>query len=87
MSGIKMRINKSESAKCDCCGCEKEKALDMYDIRLGMDQAFVITICDVCNEELFKKTLRASCMTNSRIKNSSDISIIKARNRRKYDLT
>ena len=87
MSGIKMRANKSESAKCDCCGCERSQALDMYDIRLGMAQAFVITICDGCNEELFKKTLRASCMTNSRTKSNADMSIIKARNRRKHDLT
>jgi len=84
MSIIKMRVNKSESAWCYCCGCEREKALDMYDIRFGTK--FTITICDACNEELFKKTLRASCMTNGRIKNNSDMSIIKARSRRKHDL-
>lgn len=83
MSVIKMRVNKSESAKCDCCGCEKEKVLDMYDIRFGTN--FTVTICDACNEELLKKTLRASCMTNSRTKSNNDMRIIKARNRRKHE--
>lgn len=85
MSVIKMRVNKSESVRCYCCGCEREKALDMYDIRFGTK--LTITICDACNEELLKKTLRASCMTNSRTKSNIDMRIIKARNRRKQDLT
>lgn len=86
MSGIKMRVNKLESAKCDCCGCERSQALDMYDIRLGRSQAFVITICDGCNEELFKKTLRASCMTNDRLKSKEDIAIIRRRGRSEYEI-
>lgn len=86
MSGIKMRISKSEYAKCDCCGCERSQVLDMYDIRLGMAQAFVVTICDVCNEELLAKSLKASCLTNGRLKSKEDIAIIKKRGRSKYEI-
>ena len=49
----------------------------MFDIQIG---GVVLTICDVCNEAIFYKTLRANCYTNGRVKSHEDMSIIRKRN-------
>jgi hypothetical protein len=79
---IKMRISKNQNAKCDSCGKGKEKSLEVFDIMVG-DK--IITVCDECLNELFHKTLRASCMVNARLKSNHDLSVIAIRNRKKNE--
>ena len=75
-----MRTNKKESefTSCISCGITKDKCLDMFDLMVGDT---VLTICDSCNKELFRKSLRASCYTDSRLKTKHDIKIITNRKR------
>lgn len=77
---IKMRNNKNLNATCCECGKSKRQVLDMFDICIGGN---IFTICDLCNEALFRKTLSANCYTNGRVKSKEDMNIINGRNRRK----
>lgn len=78
-----MRLNKDEDAICTCCKNSRDLSLDMYDVKIG-DAYF--TICDMCNETLLAKSLRASCLTNGRLKSKEDIAIIRRRGRSKYEI-
>lgn len=73
---IKMRTNKDEDAICESCSCDRNHALDMYDIMIGKT---LFTVCDACNEELLRKTLTADCRTMGRLKSTHDSKIISAR--------
>lgn len=75
---IKMRNNSKPDSICCECGNTRKKVLDMFDVCVGGN---IFTICDECNEALFKKTLSASCYTNGRIKQKEDIAIINQRGR------
>ena len=55
MPNIKMRVSKSN--KCSCCGEKRQNSLEIFDICLGET---IVTICDLCNEELLSKTLKAN---------------------------
>ena len=77
---IKMRNNTDKDAVCCECGEGQTVVLNMFDLCIG---GTILTICDVCNEAIFSKTLRAECFKNGRVKSQHDISII---NRRKSKL-
>lgn len=76
---IRMRINKDGNAKCKVCGATRKNSLELFDI--SFTDKNIITICDLCNETLFNKTLRATCGVNGKIKSQSDLKIIRNRNR------
>ena len=73
---IKMRNNNDKDAFCCECGQVQEKVLNMFDLCIG---GMIFTICDECNEKLFKKCLSAECMKNARLKSQKDIDIIHRR--------
>lgn len=73
---IKMRVNKFQYAECCECGCTRDESLELFDIMLGGD---IITVCDMCNNQLLRKALSASCMVDSRVKDKRDLEIIKMR--------
>lgn len=73
---IKMRNNKDRGATCCECGEGQDNVLNMFDICVG---GKIFTICDCCNEKLFRKTLSASVMVNGRVKSQRDMSIIRSR--------
>ena len=77
---IRMRVN-TKSDKCDLCNRPRNKVLDLFDLNVNNQ---IITICDLCNEELFRRSLSATCYVNRRLKDKHDMKIIQARNRLKY---
>ena len=52
-----MRTNKSFDAVCKVCGATRKNSLDLFDI--AFTDKHIITICDMCNEQLFNKSLKA----------------------------
>lgn len=78
---IKMRTTKSPDVVCKVCGATKQESLEIFEIRFT-DKA-KITICDLCNNKLLYKTLKASCMINERVKSKEEITILNKRNLRK----
>lgn len=79
---IRMRNNTKPDSVCCECGQPRKKVLDMFDIQIGGE---IFTICDLCNEALFYKTLRASCNVNGRVKTKEDIAIINRRGRDRWN--
>ena len=77
---IKMRNNTSKDATCCNCNESQKEVLNMFDLCIG---DLIFTVCDVCNEKIFYKTLSAECMKNSRVKTPQDIQIINRRKSRK----
>ena len=77
---IRMRVN-TKSDKCDLCSRPRKSVLDLFDLNINNQ---IITICDLCNDELFKKTLSATCYVNRRLKDKHDMKVIQNRNRLKY---
>lgn len=75
---IKMRVNKNEDAICDICHKSRKSVLDMFDLSLNNH---IFTLCDICNDNLFNKTLKANCYTNHRLKDKHDMKIIQNRNK------
>lgn len=73
---VKMRNNKKLDAKCCECGDTQDNVLNMFDLCIG---GFIFTVCDVCNEEIFFKSLRADCHKNRRVKTQRDMAIIRRR--------
>lgn len=78
---IRMRVCKDEEAVCKVCGKPKSKSLEIFELSFTEKQ--IIRICDDCNNELFNKSLRASCMVSHRLKSNRDIKIIQERNKQK----
>ena len=76
---IKMRNNTKPNAICCECGKGQSKVLNMFDICIGGQ---IFTICDRCNEQLFRKTLSAECYKDHRVKSQRDIEIIRKRKSR-----
>lgn len=73
---IKMRNNTDKDAFCCECGETQDQVLNMFDLCIA---GTIFTICDVCNEEIFSKTLKAECYKNGRVKSQKDLSIINKR--------
>ena len=80
---IKMRNNTNPDSICCECGETRRKVLDMFDVKIGGN---IFTICDVCNEALFYKTLRAECYKNGRVKSKEDMAIIHSRKQANYEI-
>ena len=83
---IKARVCKDEFAQCNCCLKDKDKVLDIFEIRIplgsnGMSES--LRLCDECVDKLFFKTLRCICYTNGRLKNQHDIAISSKRRAKK----
>lgn len=73
---IKMRTNSEQFPVCCECGNSRDESLEMFDICIGGN---ILTICDMCNEALLKKTLKASCNVIHKIKSKHDIAVIRKR--------
>ena len=73
---IKMRHNNDKVALCCECGRGQDDSLGIYDICIG---GTILTICDVCNEQIFYKCLSAEVEKNHRVKTAADIRIIRKR--------
>lgn len=73
---IKMRNNRESDSVCCECGDARKDVLDMFDLCIGGN---VFTFCDVCNEQLLFKTLKAECAKNARVKTQEDMRVIRKR--------
>ena len=78
---IRMRVCKDEEAICKVCGKSREKSLEIFEIAFTEKQ--IIRVCDLCNELLLSKSLKASCMVNHKVKSNADMKVIRTRNRLK----
>ena len=76
---IKMRVNKERESECFVCKTNWANTHEMYDLRFEskLDETRTLTLCKSCVDELFNKTLRASCLYNSRIKSKEDMERIR----------
>ena len=52
----------------------------MFDLMLG-SKDYQLTLCDVCNALLLKKTLSADCKVNEKTKTKEDMAILSKRKR------
>lgn len=74
---IKMRVSKNDCS-CSSCGAKRKQSLEMFDICIGN---MIFTLCDECSDELFRKTLKANCMVQGKVKSKEDMMIINNRKR------
>lgn len=74
---IKMRINKHNDSVCETCGEGSSQVLEMFDLMIG---STIHTICDRCADQIFHKTLSATCGVNAKVKSQHDLAIISKRN-------
>lgn len=74
---IRMRINKDQDCICKVCGATRRNSLELFDI--AFTDKHIITICDLCNEKLFNKTLKAACGINAKVKSQHDLAVIRSR--------
>lgn len=82
---IKMRTCKESDAECQVCGRTKERSLDIFEICFPGDKVNqMVSLCDLCTEQLFSKTLKATCYTNGRLKSNHDMEIIRRRGGRGF---
>lgn len=72
-----MRTMRDPDAICKICGATRKQSLEIFEIMFT--EKAKLTLCDLCNEQLLNKTLRASCNVNSKIKSKGDMSIIRKR--------
>lgn len=64
-----MRVNNTESSICSCCKTPWLNTRNMVDYKIGNIK---FTLCYSCSEKLFQKSLKISCMYNSKIKTKTD---------------
>lgn len=75
---IRMRVNKDKNSRCKLCNTPYMYTPEMYDLQLANeDKSVIFTLCKSCVDELFNKTLKASCMYNHRIKDKEDMKRIR----------
>lgn len=74
---IKMRVSKKDCC-CSSCNAKRKESLEMFDVCIGN---VLFTLCDECIDELFRKTLKASCIVNGKLKSAEDMKIINNRKR------
>lgn len=67
---IKMRVNANKNSTCSSCGTKWKNTKEMYDVMI-CDTLF--TLCYDCVDEIFHKTLVASCKYNHKIKSQEDM--------------
>ena len=81
---IKMRVNKDgDEIRCQCCNQNRKNSLEMFDLMVGQTY---LRLCDVCVEQLFSKTLKATCMVNRKLKSPADMRVIRKRGMAKRDV-
>ena len=73
---IKMRNNKDPNSVCCSCGDERKYTLEMFDMCIGTT---IVTICDVCNEQILEKTLKCEVNKNGRVKTPHDMQVMRRR--------
>ena len=78
---IRMRNNTKPDSVCCECGDSRKDVLDMFDVCVG---GHIFTLCDVCNEALLYKTLRAECAKNARVKTQDDMRVLRKRSEKSY---
>lgn len=83
---IKMRVNNTTENVCRSCGIARKRSLDMFDVKIESNKqgvsSVMFTLCDVCMEEMFHKSLKATCHTSERVKQPRDMEIINSRFRK-----
>lgn len=67
---IKMRVNSNKESRCQECNVLWKNTPEMYDM-LIVDTKF--TLCKTCLDDLFRKTLKISCMYNGKLKSQEDL--------------
>lgn len=67
---VKMRVCSDPEVICSNCGAKYADTREMYDIMLFGKK---YNICYFCNDQVFKKSLRASCLYNSKVKKKDDL--------------
>lgn len=67
---IKMRINQNKKSICDECGCVYQDTKEMYTIKIC---GTTFDLCSMCIDTIFKKTLKADCIYNQKLKNKEDM--------------
>lgn len=73
---IKMRNSKDPNSVCCNCGDPRKDTLEMFDLCIGTT---ILTICDVCNNQILDKTLKGEVNKNGRIKTPHDMQVIRKR--------
>ena len=73
---IKMRNNKDPDSVCCSCGDARKDTLEMFDLLIGET---MVTICDVCNEQILSKTLKGEVNKNGRVKTPQDMKVMRKR--------
>lgn len=73
---IKMRNNKDPNSVCCSCGDVRKDTLEMFDLLIGTT---LVTICDVCNEQILSKTLKGEVNKNGRVKTPQDMRVMRKR--------
>ena len=73
---IKMRNNKEADSVCCNCGDARKHTLEMFDLCIGTT---IVTICDVCNEQILRKTLSAEVNKNARVKTPQNMQVLRKR--------
>lgn len=71
---IKMRVNRKADSVCQECGCKWQNTPEMYDLAICDD---IYTLCKDCIDDVFRKTLRMTCMYNSKVKSKDDMQRVK----------
>lgn len=73
---IKMRHSKNPDAVCCNCHDTVDECIEMFDICIGNT---ILTICDLCNNDILKKTLSANVGVNMKVKSQHELAIIRRR--------
>ena len=81
---IKMRVNREQESVCFNCGTKWKNTSEMYDLCIGYKKERILPLCRKCVDELFHKTLKASCKYNARVKSQEDQ--IRIRREKQIDL-
>lgn len=83
MANIKMRINHDgNNIRCQCCNQTRKNSLEMFDVMVGQ---VYIRLCDECMEQLFHKSLKATCIVNGKLKDKSDIAVLRKRGAKRWE--
>lgn len=74
---IKMKVVNDKNSCCNECGKKYNNTKEMYGLMLCNTK---FTLCFDCVDVLFHKTLKSSCLYNSRLKSKDDLERIKRDN-------
>lgn len=88
MEEIKMRLTRDTKAVCEICGTSLDKSLEIYDLMIPnvlTGERRIFTFCDLCNEKIFSKLLKATVNLQGKTKSQKDIAIINSRHRMRYE--